>query len=206
YQVNVRAFSEEGTLNGVRERLDHIKTLGANVVYLMPIYPVGQVNSVGELGSPYSIKNYKTISPEYGTLDDLRALVEEAHAMDMAVIMDWVANHTSWDNAWIYNHPEWYLKDENGEITHPPGTNWNDVAQLDFNNNELRAAMVDVMSYWVYNANIDGFRCDYADGVQQSFWAEAIPAVRSIKNQDLLMLAEGTRRNHFDVGFDYTFG
>lgn len=206
YQVNLRAFSEAGTINGVRERLAHIQELGANVIYLMPIYPVGQLNSVGELGSPYSVKDYKAVSPEFGTLEDLRALVEEAHAMNMAVIMDWVANHTSWDNAWIFNHPEWYQQDENGNIIAPPGTGWNDVAQLNYNNPELRTAMKDAMSYWVYNANIDGFRCDFADGVQQSFWAEAVATVRAIKNQPMLMLAEGTRRNHFDVGFDYTFG
>tara|TARA_R110002050_G_scaffold261556_1_gene401568 strand:- start:21588 stop:22886 length:1299 start_codon:yes stop_codon:yes gene_type:complete len=206
YQVNLRAFSDAGTINGVRERLSHIQSLGVNVIYLMPIYPVGVLNSVGELGSPYSVKDYKAVSTEYGTLEDLRALVEEAHALDMAVMLDWVANHTSWDNAWINNHPEWYQKDDTGNIIAPPGTGWNDVAQLDFDNSELRTAMIDAMSYWVYNANIDGFRCDFADGVQQSFWSEAILAVRAIKNQDMLMFAEGTRRNHFDVGFDYTFG
>ena len=206
YQVNLRAFSDAGTINGVRERLSHIQSLGVNVIYLMPIYPVGVLNSVGELGSPYSVKDYKAVSTEYGTLEDLRALVEEAHVLDMAVMLDWVANHTSWDNAWINNHPEWYQKDDTGNIIAPPGTGWNDVAQLDFDNSELRTAMIDAMSYWVYNANIDGFRCDFADGVQQSFWSEAILAVRAIKNQDMLMFAEGTRRNHFDVGFDYTFG
>tara|TARA_R110002051_G_scaffold69946_1_gene125780 strand:+ start:12536 stop:13918 length:1383 start_codon:yes stop_codon:yes gene_type:complete len=206
YQVNLRAFSEAGTIEGVRERLSHIKSLGANVIYLMPIYPVGVLNSVGELGSPYSVRDYKSVSEEYGSLSDLRALVDEAHNMDMAVVLDWVANHTSWDNAWITDHPDWYQKDDTGNMTPPPGTGWNDVVQLDFKNSELRKAMIDAMSYWVYSANIDGFRCDYADGVQQSFWAEAITTIRSIKKQDMLMLAEGTRRNHFDVGFDYTFG
>lgn len=206
YQVNLRAFSEAGTLNGVRERLSHIKSVGTNVIYLMPIYPVGVLNSVGELGSPYSVRDYKSVSPEYGSLDDLRAFVEEAHTMDMAVILDWVPNHTAWDHPWITEHPEWYQKDDAGNITPPPGTGWNDVAQLNYDNPELRKAMIDAMSYWVFNANIDGFRCDYADGVQQSFWAEAITALRSIKKQDILMLAEGTRKDHFDVGFDYTFG
>lgn len=206
YQVNLRAFSDAGTINGARERLSHIKSLGANVIYLMPIYPVGVLNSVGELGSPYSVKDYKTVSSEYGSMEDLRALVEEAHNMDLAVILDWVPNHTAWDHSWITEHPEWYLKDEAGNMTPPPGTNWNDVAQLDYDHPELRKAMIDAMSYWVYNTNIDGFRCDYADGVPQSFWAEAVTAVRSIKNQEMLMLAEGTRKNHFDVGFDYTFG
>ncbi|WP_194766271.1 alpha-amylase family glycosyl hydrolase [Tamlana sp. I1] len=206
YQVNLRAFSNSGTLNGVKEGLSRIKSLGANVVYLMPIYPVGVLNSVGELGSPYSVKDYKAVGEEYGTLEDLRTLVDEAHKMDMGVILDWVANHTSWDNAWITEHPEWYQTDDSGNIIAPPGTGWNDVAQLDYNNTELRKAMIDAMSYWVYNANIDGFRCDFADGVQQSFWSEAISTIRSIKNQEMIMFAEGTRRDHFDVGFDYTFG
>lgn len=206
YQVNLRAFSEAGTLQGVRERLDHIKSLGANVIYLMPLHPVGQVNSVGQMGSPYSVKDYKSIAAEYGSLEDLRLLVSEAHSRDIAVIMDWVANHTSWDNAWITEHPDWYLKNSEGQITSPPGTGWNDVAQLNYDNADMRKAMIDAMSYWVYQANIDGFRCDYADGVPQNFWAEAVQTVRSIKNQPMLMLAEGTRRNHFDIGFDYTFG
>lgn len=206
YQVNLRAFSEAGNLNGVKARLSEIKALGANVIYLMPIYPVGVVNSVGELGSPYSVKDYKAVSTEFGTLEDLRSLVQEAHSMDMAVILDWVANHTAWDNAWITEHPEWYLQDADGNILAPPGTGWNDVAQLNFTNLELKKAMIDAMSYWVYNANIDGFRCDFADGVPQSFWSEAITKVRNIKSQKLLMLAEGTRANHFQVGFDFTFG
>lgn len=206
YQVNLRAFSQLGTLNDVREGLSHIKSVGTNVIYLMPIYPVGVLNSVGELGSPYSVKDYNSVSPDYGSLDDLRSLVEEAHNMDMAVILDWVPNHTAWDHPWITEHPEWYQKNDAGNITEPPGTGWNDVAQLNYDNPELRKAMIDAMSYWVYNANIDGFRCDYADGVPQSFWAEAVTTVRSIKKQEMLMLAEGTRKDHFDVGFDYTFG
>ncbi|WP_341222140.1 alpha-amylase family glycosyl hydrolase [Polaribacter atrinae] len=206
YQVNLRAFSEEGTINGVKDRLSHIKSLGANVIYLMPIYPVGVLNSAGGLGSPYSVRNYKEVSEEYGSLQDLRDFVEEAHNMDMAVVLDWVANHTSWDNAWITDHPEWYQKNDEGDIIAPSGTGWNDVAQLDFDNTELKNTMVDAMTYWVYNANIDGFRCDFADGVPQRFWSQAISAIKSVKNQDMLMFAEGTRKDHFDAGFDYTFG
>lgn len=206
YQVNIRAFSQAGTLNGVRERLSHIKELGINVIYLMPIYPVGTLNSAGGLGSPYAVKDFKAVNPDFGSLEDLRSLVEEAHAMDMAVILDWVPNHTAWDHAWITEHPERYQKNEEGEIIIPPGTNWNDVAQLDYNNTDTRKAMIDAMSYWIYTANVDGFRCDTADYVQQSFWTEAITAIRTIKNQELLMLAEGSRANHFQSGFDYTFG
>lgn len=206
YQVNVRSFSDEGTLNAVTQRLDYIKDLGANVVYLMPIYPIGQVNMAGAKGSPYSISDYKAIAPSMGTMADLRALVDAAHSKGMAVILDWVANHTAWDSAWITQHPEYYQKDADGNIISPPGTNWADVAQLEFNNTGLRAAMIDAMSYWVYNANIDGFRCDAADYVQQSFWTEANASLRAIKNQPILMLAEGSRANHFNSGFDYIFG
>jgi glycosidase len=206
YQVNIRSFSNEGTINAIREKLSYIHDLGVNVVYLMPVYPIGQVNMAGAEGSPYAVKDYKAINPDFGTLEDLQALVNEAHDMDMAVILDWVANHTAFDNGWITEHPDWYKKDAQGNIISPVGTNWHDVAQLDYDNTEMRAGMIDAMSYWVYNANIDGFRCDAADFVPQSFWMEAISKVRGIKNQDLLMLAEGTRVNHFAAGFDYTFG
>ena len=207
YQVNIRSFSANGDLNGVRAKLADIKALGANVVYLMPIYPVGVLNAAGELGSPYSVKDYKAVNPAFGTLEDLRALVNEAHAMDMAVVLDWVANHTSFDNAWITEHSEWYQKDASGEIISPPGTNWADVAQLNFSNLDMRAAMIDAMSYWVYNANIDGFRCDAADFVPKNFWTEAVSKLRTIKeNQHIIMLAEGSRNDHFQAGFDYIFG
>ncbi|MFM2369850.1 MAG: hypothetical protein RL619_2163 [Bacteroidota bacterium] len=207
YQVNIRAFSQAGTIKGVQEKLTSIQELGVNVIYLMPIYPVGVVRSVGGLGSPYSVKDYKAVNTDFGSLEDLRVLVEEAHKKNMAVILDWVANHTSWDNAWITAHPDWYQKDANGNIIIPPGTNYNDVAQLDFTNAEMRSEMIDAMSYWVYSANIDGFRCDYADFVPQNFWSEAITALRKIKkNQNILMLAEGSKVSQFAAGFDYTFG
>jgi glycosidase len=207
YQVNIRSFSQAGTIKGVQEKLTSIQELGVNVIYLMPIYPVGVVRSVGGLGSPYSVKDYKAVNTDFGSLEDLRVLVEEAHKKNMAVILDWVANHTSWDNAWITAHPDWYQKDANGNIIIPPGTNYNDVAQLDFTNAEMRSEMIDAMSYWVYSANIDGFRCDYADFVPQNFWSEAITALRKIKkNQNILMLAEGSKVSQFAAGFDYTFG
>ncbi|WP_035646292.1 alpha-amylase family glycosyl hydrolase [Flavobacterium sp. ASV13] len=207
YQVNIRAFSQAGTLKGVQDRLTQIQELGANVVYLMPVYPVGKVKASGELGSPYAVKDYKAVNPDFGTLQDLQVLVEEAHKKNMAVILDWVANHTAWDNSWITQHPNWYQKNDKGEIIIPPGTNYNDVAQLDFNNAEMKDAMIDAMSYWVYNTNIDGFRCDYADLVPQNFWTDAITKLRKIKkSQNILMLAEGSKASHFVSGFDYTFG
>lgn len=206
YQVNLRAFSQQGTLSAVTDRLDDIKALGANVVYLMPIYPNGIENSAGGLGSPYSVRNYKEVSPEYGTLKDLQILVEQAHKRDMAVILDWVANHTAWDNPWITEHPEYYQTDEEGNIISPPDTGWNDVAQLDYNNKELQEAMIDAMSFWVYNTNIDGFRCDAADFVPEGFWTRAVGVIDQIKDQEMLMLAEGGEQRHFNSGFDYIFG
>ncbi len=162
YEVNLRAQSSEGNLQGVISKLQHIKNLGTNVIWLMPIYEQGITNSVN---SPYCIKDYMKISAEYGTLSDLRALTDQAHALGMAVIMDWVANHTSWDHPWITEHPEWYSKNSAGQIIIPPGTNWNDVADLNFDQVAMRKAQIDAMKYWVLEANVDGYRCDYADGV-----------------------------------------
>ena len=203
YEVNLRAQSSEGNIQGVISKLAHIKSLGTNIIWLMPIYEQGTVNSVG---SPYSVKNYEKISPEYGTLADLRALTDQAHAMGMAVILDWVANHTAWDHPWISAHPEWYSQNASGQIIIPPGTNWNDVADLNFDQNAMRKAQIDAMKYWVLEANVDGFRCDYADGVPFDFWSEAIAALKSLPKRDVLMLAEGTRSDHYQAGFDITYG
>ncbi|WP_296619012.1 alpha-amylase family glycosyl hydrolase [Marivirga sp.] len=201
YEVNLRAYSPEGDLQGVIDKLDHIESLGINVIWLMPIHPIGQVNSVN---SPYSVKNYKAVGSEYGDLEDLRTLTTEAHNRGIAIIMDWVANHTSWDNNWIQNK-NWYSQDANGNIIHPPGTNWQDVADLNYDNENMREAMIDAMKYWVYEANIDGFRCDYADGVPFDFWKEAWQNLDSIPDRQFIYFAEGTRNDHFDAGFDLNF-
>jgi glycosidase len=201
YQVNIRAFSQGGNFAGVTARLDSIKALGINVLYLMPIYPVGEVKSVN---SPYCIKDYKAVNPEFGTLDDLRKLVDGAHDRNMSVILDWVANHTSWDSYWITAHKSWYAQDASGNIISPPG--FADVAQLNFDNDLMRLAMIADMKYWVYAANIDGFRCDFADHPPVSFWRQAIDTLRNITSHSLLLLAEGSRRDNFTAGFDFNFG
>jgi glycosidase len=198
YEVNLRAFSESGDLHGVMDRLDELKALGVNTIWLMPIHPIGEINSVN---SPYSVRDYFKVSQEYGDLEDLRMLTDQAHALDMAVIMDWVANHTAWDNPWIAN-TDWYTQDAEGNIVHPPGTNWYDVADLNFDNHHMRAAMIDAMKYWVLEANIDGYRCDYADGVPFDFWQQAIDTLRAIPGRELILLAEGGRIDHFAAGFD----
>jgi 1,4-alpha-glucan branching enzyme len=146
------------------------------------------------------------VSAEYGSLADLRALTDQAHALGMAVILDWVANHTSWDNPWISAHPEWYSQNANGQIIIPPGTNWNDVADLNFDQTAMRKAQIDAMKYWILEANVDGFRCDYADGVPFDFWTEAVSTLKALPKRDVLMLAEGTRSDHYQAGFDLTYG
>lgn len=201
YEINIRAFSQTGDLPGILPRLDSIKALGVNVIWLMPIFPVGIENAIN---SPYCIRDFKAVNPEFGDLDDLKNLVEEAHQRDMAVILDWVANHTSWDNAWIGN-PGWYTE-VNGQIVHPPGTNWMDVADLNFNNTDMRLAMIDALKYWIQEANIDGYRCDAADFVPFDFWQQAIDSLETIPDRDLILLAEGARTDHFAAGFQMNFG
>lgn len=203
YQVNMRAFSTQSNFQGVIARLDSIKALGVNVIYLMPIYPVGTVKSVN---SPYSVRDYKSVNPEFGGLPDLRTLVDGAHSRNMAIILDWVANHTAWDHPWISAHKDWYLQDGSGSIVSPPGTGWNDVAQLNFSNSDMRKEMINSMKYWIYTANVDGFRCDYADGPPTDFWKQAIDTLRNITSHKLLMMAEGSQMRHYGEGFDYIFG
>jgi len=201
YEVNLRAFSASGDLQGVQQGLNHIKSLGVNVIWLMPIHPIGDINSVN---SPYSVKNYKEVNPEFGTLTDLKALVEAAHDKHMAVILDWVANHTAWDNPWLTNK-DWYTQDANGNIISPEGTNWADVADLNFDNQEMRTEMIEAMNYWIENADIDGFRCDAADMIPFDFWKQAIDALNETTEKDLIYLAEGARTDHFSAGFDMNF-
>lgn len=201
YEVNLRAFGPDHDIQAVIDKLDHIQSLGVNVIWLMPIYPVGELNSVN---SPYCVKDYKAVAAEYGALEDLRDLTDAAHDRNMAVILDWVANHTAWDNAWI-DSTDWYTQDGEGNIIHPAGTNWEDVADLNYDNQNMRAAMIDALTYWVYEANIDGYRCDHADGVPFDFWQSAWQSLDTIPNHDLIYFAEGEREDHFDAGFDLAF-
>ncbi len=202
YEINERAFSASGNFAGILPRLDSIKALGVNVIWLMPIHPIGLIKTVN---SPYCIRNYKAVNPEYGTLDDLRTLVREAHKRKIAVILDWAANHTSWDNPWISNKA-WYTQDGNGNIVIPAGTNWQDVADLNFDNPAMRLEMIRSLKYWVLTANIDGYRFDAADYVPFSFWKQAIDSLNGISAHKLIMLAEGSRADHFMAGFQLNFG
>jgi glycosidase len=203
YEVNMRTFSAAGNFAGVTARLDSLKALGVNVIYLMPVYPVGILNAIN---SPYCVKDYKSINSEFGTLNDLRAVVDGAHSRNMSVILDWVGNHTSYDHSWIAPHRDWYLQNAAGAIQSPPGTGWNDVAQLNFNSGAMRLEMIKCMKYWVYAANVDGYRFDFADGPPLDFWKQAIDTLRNISTHKLLLMAEGGRTANFSAGFDYNFG
>lgn len=205
YEINIRAFSEQGNFQGVIDRLDEIKALGVNTIWLMPIHPVGKERSAGGLGSPYAVQNYLEVNPEFGNLDKLRELVQEAHDRNIAVIIDWVANHTAWDNPWINDHKSWYTQDENGNIIIPPGTNWQDVAELNYDNSEMRKAMIYAMKYWVLQANIDGFRCDAVDFVPSDFWKQALDELKAIEGRKLILLAEGGKQDNFTAGFQMNY-
>lgn len=200
YQVHTRIFSAAGNFQGVISRLDQIRALGTNVIYLMPHYPIGTDSRAS--GSPYCIKDFKGVGAEYGSLADLRSLVDGAHQRGMAVILDFIANQTSFDHPWITQHPDWYQRDGSGNIV----ALFPDVAALDMNNTAMRAAMIDAMRYWVFAANVDGFRCDYANNAPVSFWSAVISNLRGITSHKLLMLAEGDRNENFTAGFDMNFG
>ena len=200
YQVNPRVFAPEKSFNAVAQHLDSIKALGTNVVWFMPIYPVGQIKTVN---SPYCISDYKGVNPEFGTLEEFKNVVSLCHEKGMSVIVDWVANHTSWDNKWMETNPEWYTH-EDGVIV-PPIKDWADVADLNFDNPEMRLAMIDAMKFWVTEVGIDGFRCDAADFVPFDFWKQCCDSLRAIPDHKLLLLAEGKRKDHFDAGFEMNY-
>jgi glycosidase len=202
YEINPGAFSTTHDLQGIVDRLDAIKALGVNTIWIIPIFPVGQVNS---FGSVYCVKDYKGVRSSLGNLENLKTLVSKAHEKGIAVLLDWVANHTSWDNAWITDHPDWYTHNAGGAIISPAGTNWNDVADLNFDNANLRLAMIDAMSYWVTTADIDGFRCDAANYVPTTFWEQAITALNAIPNKHLILLAEGDDPGQLTAGFQMSF-
>ena len=202
YEANPKVFARTSTLNAISARLDEIKELGVNVLWVMPIYEQGVKNAVG---SPYCVKDYKKLNADCGTLDDLKSLVVKAHGKGMRVILDWVANHTSWDNAWIQNK-SWYTQDAGGNIISPEGMGWADVADLNYNNTEMRSAMLQAMKYWIETADVDGYRCDYAEGVPDDFWKQAIKELKVLKGDELLMLAEGGNSTLFTDGFDLVYG
>ena len=206
YQVNPRVFAPDHSLNAVAARIDSIRDLGVNVIWVMPIYPIGIEKGKN---SPYCIRDYKAIAPEFGTIDDFKNLVKVCHEHGMGIILDWVANHTAWDHPWAKEHPDWYTHDEKTDtIISPAGFDWYDVADLNYDSKEMRAAMIDAMRFWIVDCGIDGFRCDVADGVPADFWKEAIDELRKAAgDRKIVMLAEGKQPDNFTVGgFDMNYG
>ena len=205
YEMNVRQLTPEGTLRAAAARLEFLRDLGVDAVWLMPIYPIGEKNRKGTLGSYYSIRDYCAVNPELGTMDDFDDFVAEAHRLGMKVLMDWVANHTSRDARWIAGKPaSWYERDASGEPAVP--WDWTDTAKLDYANRDVWEAQAAAMEFWIARHAVDGFRCDMAMLVPIGFWQYAAARLRRVK-PDLFLLAEAEQRNLFDDGvFDACYG
>ena len=202
YEIYPRAFSKEGNFAGIEKKLPELKKLGVTTLWLMPIHPIGTEKRKGSLGSPYSIKDYYGINPEFGTLDDFKRLVKSTHAQGMKIVIDLVANHTSWDSKMFTEHPEWFTKDSSGKFV-PPVADWSDVVDLNYDNREMRRYMIEMLKYWVRDVGLDGFRCDVAEMVPTDFWNDARAALDSIK--PVMMLAEGQYPEHHVKAFDVTY-
>lgn len=231
YEVNIRQYSPEGTFNAFTKDIPQLKELGVKIIWVMPIFPISQTKRKATggddskfasempaaeqhkyLGSYYAVSDFKKVNPEFGTIEDFRNLVKTAHENGIYVILDWVPNHTGWDHVWIKNHPEYYTKNAKGEIIDPinPETGkswgWTDVADLNYDNQNLRKAMTADMMYWIKDEAIDGFRCDVAGNVPLDFWQQAIPQLR--KQKSIFMLAEAwepalLKNNLFDMAYGW---
>jgi alpha-amylase len=208
YEVNLRQYNEPGSFPEFASHLPRLKDMGVETLWFMPITPISFLNRKGSMGSYYACSDYTSVNPEFGTLEDFKALVKKAHDMGFRVIMDWVANHTGWDHIWTRNHPDWYKKDEmTGDFKRASGMD--DIIELDYSNRDMRKAMIDAMTFWVNECDIDGFRCDLAFWVQLDFWVEAKTALDKIK--PLLWLAESDPLDHpeymqvFDAAYTWTW-
>ncbi|WP_299437256.1 alpha-amylase family glycosyl hydrolase [uncultured Aquimarina sp.] len=204
YEANIRQYSEEGSFKAFTKDIPILKTLGVKVLWVMPIYPISTTKSKGSLGSYYAISDYTKVNPEFGTIEDFRELVKTAHDNGIYVVLDWVANHTGWDHVWLKEHPEFYTKDDKGEITHTVGTDWTDVADLNYDNTDMRKGMLDAMKYWVKEEGVDGFRCDVAGMVPVDFWDNTVAELKEIK--PVFMLAEGWEPELMENAFDMGYG
>ena len=204
YEVNVRQYTKEGTFNAFVKELPRLKDMGVQTIWFMPITPIAQKNKKGSMGSPYACSDYTAINPEFGTLDDFKKLVKQAHGMGFKVIIDWVANHTGWDHIWTMDHPDYFLKDTaTNDFKRASGMD--DIIELDYKNPALRKAMIEAMQYWVKETDIDGFRCDLAAWVEVDFWQEARPKVDALKH--LFWLGEFDELDNPDYGkvFDASY-
>jgi glycosidase len=210
YEVFVQDFSPAGNFRGVTDGLDRVQASGADVIWLMPIHPIGALNRKGSLGSPYAARDYRAINPAYGNAGDLTALVRAAHARKMKVILDWVPDHTSADHPWVRERPDFYVRDEHGKPSVPRDpdgklTDWTDVLQLDYGNPAVRREMIAAMRFWLERFDLDGFRVDVAGFIPYDFWREAVPALRASAPRPILLLAEWGDPEMHRAGFDLTY-
>jgi len=223
YEANIRQYSPEGTFEEFTKDIPEIKKLGVKIIWLMPVFPISETKRKATggadskfasefpeeeqskyLGSYYAVSDFTKINPEFGTIEDFRKLVKTAHENGIYVILDWVPNHTGWDHKWLKTNPDFYTKNDKGEVTHPKDTDWTDVADLNYDTIKLHEAMISDMIYWLNKENVDGFRCDVAGSVPTSFWQKAIPRLRAEK--EILMLAEAwepelLKDNLFDMAY-----
>lgn len=204
YEINVRQYSASGKFTAVTADLPRIKALGVDVLWLMPINPIGEQNRKGPLGSYYAVRDYAAVNPEYGTEAEFKQLVDAAHAQGFRVILDWVGNHTAWDNPLTKEHPDYYVHDAKGQFTPPTGFDWTDVIQLDFKNPAVLDYQANVMAHWIRDFGIDGFRCDFATGVPTVFWNELFARLRAIR-PDLFCLAESELPQHQLKAFNASY-
>lgn len=220
YSIYVRNYSESGDFKGVIYDMDRIKSLGVDIIWLMPIHPIGEINRKGKLGCPYSIKDYRGINTEYGTLDDFKKLIEEVHVRGMKIIIDVVYNHTSYDSALSKKHIEWFYRNNCGKLGSKIG-DWSDIMDLDYDNKELWDYQIETLKYWI-NIGVDGFRCDVGYLVPIEFWIKARNEIKKL-NKDAIWLCEtagagfvtylrkngilchsdSEMYNAFDINYDY---
>lgn len=202
YEVNVRQYTPEGTIPAFIPHMERLKNMGIDILWIMPIQPIGVEKRKGSLGSYYSISDYKKVNEEFGTMEDFKAMVNKAHELDMLVILDWVANHTAWDHPWMTEHPEWYTTDSLGNVI-PPDPGWQDVADLNYENEAMRKEMANDMLFWITETDLDGFRCDVAWGIDPKYWNEIKDQLDQTK--DLFMLAEADDAELHNHAFHATY-
>lgn len=201
YEANLRQGTPTRDFKGLQRELPRLRDLGVDVIWLMPIHPISKEQRKGTLGSYYAVQDYKAVNPEFGTLEDAKEFVRTAHSLGMKVILDEVCNHTGADNAWIKEHPGRFARNDKGEMYGP--YDWTDVCKLDYTNPDTRAAMIDALSFWVRDVDIDGYRCDVAGEVQTDFWEEARPKLQAIK--PVMMLAEAAKPELLLKAFDVDY-
>ncbi len=205
YEINVRQYSAAGNFAAVTADLPRLRDLGVDILWLMPIHPIGELNRKGPLGSYYAVSDYLGINPEFGTKEDFRAFMTAAHSQGFRVILDWVGNHTAWDNPLAASHPDYFLRDHAGRFQPPTGFDWTDVIQIDFSNPAVLDYQTMVLAYWVKEFGVDGFRCDYATGVPTAFWNELTARLRRVRS-DLFFLSESDLPQHQLHAFNASYG